>query len=144
MRILLDASPNTHLLVPVLTQLSLACGCEVAAALIEIPTLPPQIPKRSVRCDCMGLCWLDQWQPMLVQLSLTRRRVSVVQTSVGWGECLTVSSRVQKKLSAGGHWDCVGSVSCLFRGTSLMSAAFFTLRLTIRTRHALRAVSLCR
>ena len=49
------ASPNLTLLVLVLMQLSFACGCEVAAALIEIPTLPPHIPERnagkgSARC----------------------------------------------------------------------------------------------
>ena len=66
-------APTLTLLVLVLTQLSFACACEVAAT--------------------AWVChWLDQWQPMLVQLSLTRKKVrpvpalgGVIRTS--WVEC---------------------------------------------------------
>ena len=55
-------------------QLSLACGCEVAASLIEIPTLPPRIhcPSAILGVTAWVCHWLDQ--PMLVQLSLTCAR----------------------------------------------------------------------
>ena len=73
LNLLLFVALTLTLLVLVFTQLSLACGCEVAAALIEIPTLLPRISfvtlcrtqRSSTQSPGASLQWLHCSQPTL-------------------------------------------------------------------------------